>query len=93
MITFKDLKIDPDMYCCYQGRKELDLTKYELGVLQFLLENPDKLHTRQEISKEVWKEENTNIRKVDAIVSKLRKKLDGQYIISKYGVGYGMKSE
>lgn len=76
----------------YQSQKT-ELTKNEWKILQALMENKDKVTTREELMTKLWEsdsyvDENT----LSVNVNRLRKKLDRlgleQFIITRKGIGY-----
>lgn len=93
-IIFKDLKLNSDEKLYYFKDNAMNLTKLEYNLLTFLLENRNKIFSREEIIKEVWKEP-VAIRAVDTTLSRLRKKLEeyGKHIITRQGFGYGFKED
>jgi two-component system alkaline phosphatase synthesis response regulator PhoP len=71
--------------------KKIILTKKEFEILSLLIQHPQRLFSRIEILKEVWKDESYVLeRTVDVHVARLRKKLDhyGVYITNRSGYGY-----
>lgn len=90
--TFQELTINTDEKLCYIKKEALKLTKSEYNVLNFLLENRNKIFSREELIEAAWTELVTT-RAVDTAMSRLRKKL-GEYskhIITRLGFGYGFK--
>jgi len=89
-ISFKDLILNIDQKTCFVKNKEVYLTKHEYLLLQFLLENQNKIFTRKEIIETVW-QKKISFRTVDVTISRLRKKLKqyGEYIKTRSGFGYG----
>ena len=69
---------------------EITLTNYEYELLLYMIMNKNKLLTRQEIYKDVWKieEERKDMRSVDTYVKNLRKKMGIKIIKSSRGIGY-----
>jgi DNA-binding response OmpR family regulator len=73
--------------------RNIDLTPREFALLEFLIENPGKTHSRSTLSQRVWNmpaEASTNI--VDVYIKYLRDKLDGGFedklIRTVRGIGY-----
>lgn len=86
-----DLDIDLEKQSVMADGVVLPLTKTEYSILLLLIRNRNSFFTRNDICKEVWKDEaSTNERIVDTNISRLRKKLGerGKYIINRYGMGY-----
>ncbi len=76
----------------YQDRKA-ELTRNELKILQFLMENKGKTISRETIMKRLWEDESfIDDNTLTVNVTRLRKKLDGlglhNYIVTKKGLGY-----
>lgn len=91
MLTFKTLLIDVDKKMCYLDNTEIKLSKNEFNLLVFLIQNKNKIFSRQELINAVW-EEPSSKRAVDTTVSRLRKKLGevSKYITTRLGFGYGI---
>lgn len=69
----------------------VDLTKIECGILRVLMENPEKVISRELLLESVWGNDlNVLQRTVDAHIKKIRKKLGptADLIDSIHGVGY-----
>lgn len=94
MIIFKELTINTDEKLCYIENSSIKLTKSEYNVLLFLLENRNKIFSREELIEKAWPEPVT-ARAVDTAMSRLRKKLGeyGKHIITRLGFGYGFKED
>lgn len=68
-----------------------DLTKIECGILRMLMDNPERVISREKLLEGVWGEQlNVLQRTVDAHIKKIRKKLGtaADLIESIHGVGY-----
>jgi DNA-binding response OmpR family regulator len=91
IITVDDLVLHLKKKKVKIGKKQLDLTKKEFGILALLIRTEGHIFTREEILEQVW-EEHTIVSKrtVDVHVAHLRKKLGsyGKYIKNKQGYGY-----
>jgi DNA-binding response OmpR family regulator len=88
-----DLEIDLLSRRVVRGGVELDLTRREYELLEYLLRHKDSTVTRGMISREVWKETSgalTNI--IDVYINSLRKKVEQQgkrqLVQTVRGVGY-----
>lgn len=88
---FKELKLNSDIKLCTIDNEEINLTKSEFNLLEFLLKNKNKIYSRQEILNNVW-DSKVSLRTVDTTISRLRKKLKnlGKYLITRLGFGYGL---
>lgn len=73
---------------------EKKLPRKEFEILALLLENPDRIFTRQELMTAIWPEDVVvTDRSVDVHVTRLRTKIApyGKNIVSRSGYGYGWK--
>ena len=72
----------------YKGQS-LTLTKMEFDLLAFLLNNPDKPFTREELLNSVWGyDQYPTTRTVDNHILQLRQKTKNEYFETVYGIGY-----
>lgn len=92
-IEFKQLVIDQDNKLCSINREAIALTKKEYELLVFLMSNPNYVHSRESLLKELW-DNSVSLRTVDTTVSRLRKKLEeyGAYITTRLGFGYSFNN-
>jgi DNA-binding response OmpR family regulator len=91
-----DLEIDLLSRRTVRGGLELDLTRREYELLEFLLRHKNATVTREMIGREVWKESSgalTNT--IDVYINALRKKVEQpgkrQLIHTVRGVGYALR--
>lgn len=84
-----DLKIDKDRKSCFIGDEEVILTRVEYNLLNLFVDNKNKVLNRREIANAVW-DTKVSDRTVDAVVSRLRKKLKGIDLKTRTGFGYGL---
>ncbi|MGN0966400.1 MAG: winged helix-turn-helix domain-containing protein [Candidatus Coprovivens sp.] len=84
-----DLKIDKDRKSCFIGDKEIILTRVEYNLLNLFVDNKNKVLNRREIANAVW-DTKVSDRTVDAVISRLRKKLKGIDLKTRTGFGYGL---
>lgn len=76
--------------------KPVQLTKTELQLLEFFLEHPEELFSREELLERIWgTEHNETTRTVDVYISRLRKKLGekGKYLKTLPRLGYKLTRE
>lgn len=95
-ITFKGLRIDRNDKECYIDGEPVTLTRTEFDILLFFLTHRNRIHSREEIMKNVWGEEVVvSERTIDTNITRLRKKLGDydKYIITRLGFGYGFKEK
>ncbi len=96
-IRYKQLELNIDSRKALLSEVELDLTAYEFDLLLLLMQNPEKVFSREKLYELVWNggyygENNT----VNVHVSNLRKKLkaideNSDYIRTVYGIGFILK--
>lgn len=93
-----DLTIDPFLREVRRGPREISLTQKEYALLEYLVRHAGHAVTREQISRQVWKQEfdpSTNI--VDVYINYLRKKVDGgaepALVLTVRGVGYMLRAE
>jgi two-component system OmpR family response regulator len=82
----------------WRGKRKVDLTTREFGLLEYLISTPGQVFTRTQIQERVWDyhfDPNTNL--VDVYIQRLRRKVDDgestKLIHTVRGVGYCMKAE
>ncbi|QAA32984.1 response regulator transcription factor [Clostridium manihotivorum] len=95
-LTFKDITLNQGLCEIKKGDRQIELTKKEYQLLEFLIKNKGNVMTRDHILDSVWGYEyigDTNV--VDVYVSYLRNKLEenlgDKYITTIRGIGYVMK--
>ena len=72
----------------------VELTAKEFDVIEFLMRNPNRVYSRENLLDTIWAYEyRSDIRTVDVHIRRLREKLeenpaDPQHILTKWGVGY-----
>lgn len=94
--TYKKLCLYPDSRKVTVDQQEMDLTRHEYDILHILMQEPEKVFSREALYEQVWNggyygEDNT----VNVHVSNLRKKLaaldpDQEYIRTVWGIGFKM---
>lgn len=94
--VYNDLLINYDDKRVYIDNEEIILTKKECEILILLTMNINKIYSRSDILKYVWKDESYVVdRTVDVHIARLRKKLGkyGEMIINRSGYGYSFQME
>ncbi|MCI8638326.1 MAG: response regulator transcription factor [Coprococcus sp.] len=96
-LVCKNLKLCPGSRKVTLHEKELTLTAHEFDILFLLMQNPEKVYSRELLYEQVWHggyygENNT----VNVHVSNIRKKLkeidpSEEYIQTVYGIGFKLK--
>jgi len=98
-LTAGHIVLDPDERAAWRGDEAVDLTAKEFDLMELLLRNPGRVYSRENLLNVVWGYEYAgDYRTVDVHVRRLREKLEldpanPQYILTKWGVGYYLKSE
>ena len=96
-LTIGDITLDLDARNAYKAGQIIDLTAREYDVIEFLMKNPNKVSSRENLLDGIWAYEyKSDIRTVDVHIRRLREKLeddpaDPKYIMTKWGVGYFFK--
>ena len=93
LLTAGDVSLDPDGRMVTRARAPVSLTRREFDLLQFLLEHPDRVLTREQLLNQVWGYDyagETNA--VDVYVSFLRNKLGASIVETVRGVGYILRT-
>ncbi len=91
IITVEDMVLNLDKKDLTIGDDKIELTRKEFEILRLLLENKNKLFSREEILQRIWGYDVivTN-RTVDVNITRLRKKIKqyGEYLKNRQGLGY-----
>ncbi|WP_294136215.1 response regulator transcription factor [uncultured Clostridium sp.] len=97
IIKFKDITINKSSRVVKRDGNEINLTNKEYELLMILIENKDKVVTREELLEKIWGygyEPETNV--IDVYIRYLRAKLNNEnkeeYIQTVRSVGYIMRS-
>lgn len=97
LLTAGDLRLNPDTREAVRGDRELELTKREFELLEYLMRNQRLVISRERLLEEVWgydplDETNT----IDVFISNLRRKLEeggeDRLLHTKRGAGYLIKA-
>lgn len=89
LISVEIYKIDTDRRSVFQGDELISLTSKEYDLLIYLVENPGKAFSRDQILNVVWGEDYFGSdRVVDDLLRRLRQKLPKLQIETIYGYGY-----
>ena len=91
------IRLDLDGRNAYRGDELADLTAKEFDVIEFLMRNPNRVYSRDDLLNTIWAYEyRSDIRTVDVHIRRLREKLEEnpaqpKHIMTKWGVGYYFK--
>ena len=77
----------------YYNEERIELTKNELKIMQILMENKDKVVSREILMTKLWEDDSyVDENTLSVNVNRLRKKIEGiglaDYITTKKGIGY-----
>ena len=88
-----NLELDVDKYETRISGRVVKLSTLEFNLLKFLVQNMERVVTREQILEAVWKHSVVNDRTVDTHLAYLRKKLEGfnHSLSAVYGAGYILK--
>lgn len=98
LLQCDDLKLDPAARIVWQDKQQLDLTRKEFGVLEYLMRHPNEVISQEKLLEHVWDinaDPFTNTVRVH--ISSLRHKLDDDpenplYIETVIGQGYRLNT-
>ncbi|MBE6982716.1 MAG: response regulator transcription factor [Ruminococcaceae bacterium] len=98
-LTIGNITLDLDARNAYKSGQLVDLTAREYDMIEFLMKNPNKVYSRENLLDSVWSYEyRSDIRTVDVHIRRLREKLEDdpaepQYLMTKWGVGYFFRKQ
>ena len=93
-LTIGSITLDLDARNAYASGRSVELTAKEFDVIEFLMRNPNRVYSRENLLDTIWAYEyRSDIRTVDVHIRRLREKLEEnpaepKYIMTKWGVGY-----
>ena len=95
-LSFDGLELDTKSRRLHYNGEEIFLTKKEMGILEYLLLNQERVVSQEEIIEHVWNNEvnefSNSIRvHISALRKKLREKMGHDPIVNKVGQGYILK--
>ena len=92
------IALDTDERSASKDGQAVDLTAKEFDLMELLMRNPGRVYSRENLLNIVWGYEYAGeYRTVDVHIRRLREKLEldpanPEYILTKWGVGYYLKS-
>jgi DNA-binding response OmpR family regulator len=97
-VVVGDLSLNPDSREVYRGEREIELTKREFELLEYLAENQRLVVSRERLLEEVWGYDPTDdTNTIDVFISNLRRKLEeggeSRLLHTKRGAGYVLKAD
>ena len=97
-LTVGHILLDADQRSAWKEGQSVELTAKEFDLMELLMRNPGRVYSRENLLNVVWGYEYAgDYRTVDVHVRRLREKLEldpanPEYILTKWGVGYYLKS-
>jgi DNA-binding response OmpR family regulator len=94
VLCVDDLRLDPASHTVWQGKRRLELTHKEFGILEYLMRHPGEVISQEELIEHVWGEEvNLFTTSMRVHIHSLRRKLgdnveNPRYIETVVGRGY-----
>jgi len=97
LLKYADLELDLNEKVFKRNGQEIHLTPKEFNLLQYMMENPERVLSRTEISEKVWDTHfDTGTNFIDVYINYLRKKIEidpsNKVIHTKSGMGFILKS-
>jgi len=97
ILKYSGLELNLNTKIVKRDDKEISLTPKELKLLEYLMQNPERVLSRTEIAEQVWDTTfDTGTNFIDVYMNYLRKKVDKDYDIklihTKPGLGFIFKS-
>lgn len=92
-LSYADIRLDLDKHECVRGGVIIHLTPKEFALLQYLLENAERVVSRSDIQDNVWHTHfDTGTNFIDVYINYLRRKIDKDFpvklIHTKPGIGF-----
>ena len=88
-LEFAGLTLDPSSFQVKKNGQKIDLTSREFSLLEYLLKNPQKILTRDQIISHVWNYDSDILpNTVEVYIRNLRRKIGGSLIHTIRGFGY-----
>ncbi len=91
ILSYDKLKVNLTKKQVLLEEKEIQFTKKEFEILKLLLENRNRLFTREELLKRIWPDEAFVLsRTIDVNITRIRRKIEpyDKNIVTKLGLGY-----
>ena len=98
ILNYDDLEMNLHSKMVKRGNQDISLTPKEFKLLEFMLQNPERVLSRSEIAENVWDTHfDTGTNFIDVYINYLRKKVDRDFehklIHTKSGMGFVLKRE
>lgn len=98
LLKYDELELNLQNKTVKRGEIDINLTPKEFKLLEYLLQNPERVLSRTEIAEKVWDTHfDTGTNFIDVYINYLRKKIDKNFekklIHTKSGMGFILKSD
>lgn len=98
ILKYADLELNNQTKIVSRSGKEISLTPKELKLLEYMMQNSERVLSRAEIAEKVWETHfDTGTNFIDVYINYLRKKIDKDFgsklIHTKSGLGFIFKEE
>ncbi|MEU0531591.1 response regulator transcription factor [Amycolatopsis tolypomycina] len=96
ILTFADVRVDPDRFEAWRGERPLRLTRTEFSLLQVLVRNATRVLTRAALFEAIWGfDMSVTANNLQVYVSYLRRKMEAEgeprLIYTLRGLGYTLR--
>jgi DNA-binding response OmpR family regulator len=96
-LCFREVSLDLERFDAFAGENALGLSRREFEILRLLMENPQKVFTKNNLYESVWNDEflgddNTINVHISKLRSKIAKFAEGEYIKTVWGIGFKMNT-
>ncbi|MBG9791444.1 PhoP family transcriptional regulator [Paenibacillus dendritiformis] len=99
ILKFKDLRLNVDTFEASKDDISISLSVKEFEILRLFIENPNKIFSKPQIYREIWKDDyygDDNVIMVQ--INRLRSKIEDNpsnptYIQTVWGIGYKLKKD
>lgn len=99
ILRFKNLRINLDTYEAFKDDTPISLSAKEFEILKLFIENPNKVFSKPQLYREIWKDEYLGDDNVIMVqINRLRSKIEDNpsnpaYIQTVWGIGYKLKKD
>jgi len=96
IMRFKGIEINKNSYEAFIGGKPVELSSREFQILAYMMENANKVLSREQIYSSIWGyEDYGDINTITVHIKKLREKIDAEdkFIKTIWGTGYKFVGE
>ena len=96
ILTFADIRVDPDRFEAWRGERPLRLTRTEFSLLEVLVRNATRVLSRDALFEAIWGfDMSTTANNLQVYVSYLRRKMEAEgeprLIYTLRGLGYTLR--